>query len=242
MEREERRERNTMKLQRVKAAALIACATMAVSIPAATAQTSTSTAHASLLQPNPWYPPEPVIKHTRTYTATWTFRDGSLQRCVTYTVTGSIKYDTQVQEPSGVIEWTNQRLSPQPTLGASVHSYGGGRCGGPAKLYTISMGQHWSGYSCDFSPSISFAAPWGIGVSFWPSCGDKSQVGYISDYGSSSSYTQYTSGVPPVTFGAYESLIDEPPCYGLYVSSQNYLSSHTSDIYQSGIHEFCLAA
>jgi hypothetical protein len=229
-----------MKLQRVKVAALIACATMAVSIPAATAQAATSTAGAN--SPHVYYPPEPVIKHTRTYTATWTFRDASLQRCVTYTVTGGIKYNTQVWEPSGVIQWTNQRLSPPPTLGARVYAYAGGRCGGTAKLYTISIGQHWSGYSCDFNPSVSFAAPWGIGVSFWPSCGDRSQVGYTSDYGSGSSYTQYTSGVPPVTFGFYESLIDEPPCYGLYVNSQNYVSSHTSDIYQSGVYEFCLMA
>jgi|GEM_PF-2492800 len=231
-----------MKLPRVKAAALIACATMAVSIPTATAQAATSTADASLPHAYPWYPLQPVIKHTRTYTATWTFKDGSLQRCVTYTVTGGIKYDTQVWEPSGAIDWWNQRLSPQPTLEARVYAYAGGRCGGTAKLYTVSMGQHWSGYSCDFSPSISFAAPWGIGVGFWPSCGDKSQVGYTSDYGSSSSYTQYTSGVPPVTFGGYGGLPGQNPCYGLYVSSQNYVSSHTSDIYQSSIYELCLAA
>ena len=231
-----------MTVQRVKAAALIACATMAVCIPAATAQAATSTADASPPHAHSWYPIPPVIKHARTYTATWTFKDGSLQRCVTYTVTGGIKYDTQRWEPSGVIVWTNQQLSPQPTLKARVYAYHGGRCGGTAKLYSISMGQHWSGYSCDFSPSVSFSAPWGIGVNFWPSCGDKSQVGYISEYGSSSSYTQYTSGVPPVAFGAYSSLPDQNPCYGLYVSSQNYVSSHTSDIYQSGIDEYCLGS
>ena len=220
-----------MKGQRVRAAALIACVTMAVSIPAATADASV---------PHPWWPLQPVITHARTFSATWTFKDSSLQRCVTYTVTGGIKYNTQVWEPSGEIDWWNQRLSPQPTLQARVYSYAGGRCGGAAKLYTTSIGQHWSGYSCDFSPSISFAAPWGIGVGFWPSCGDKSQVGYTSDYGSSSSYTQYTSGVPPVTFGVYSGLPGQNPCYGLYVSSQNYVSSHTSNIYQSSVYELCL--
>jgi hypothetical protein len=229
-----------MKVQRVKAAALIACVLMVVSIPLPAGASVTATP-AVPAHGYSWNKPQPVIKHTKAYTATWTFKDGSLRRCVTYTVTGGIKYDTQVQLPSGAVVWTDQRLSPQPTLEARVYAYGGGRCGGAAKLYTISMGQHWSGYFCDFSPSISFAAPWGIGVSFWPSCGDKSQVGYTSDYGSSSSYTQYTNGVPPVTFGAYSSLPDEIPCYGLYVSSQNYISSHASDIYQSGIDELCLA-
>ncbi len=219
-----------MKLQRVKAAALIACTITAVSIPLpAAAQAATSKNG-------------PVVEHTKTYTSTWTFKDGPLRRCVIYTVTGSIKYDTQVLEPSGDIGWTNQRLSPQPTLEASVHAYHGGRCGGTAKLYTISMGQHWSGYSCGFNPSISFAAPWGIGLNFWPSCGDKSQVGYTSDYGSGSSYTQYTNGVPPVTFGDYFALPGQNPCYGLYVSSQNYASNHTSDIYQSSIDKLCLAS
>jgi hypothetical protein len=216
-----------MKLHGAKAAAFIACAVAAVSVslPAA-AQAATS---------------GPVVKHAKTYAATWTFKDGALRRCITYTVTGGLKYDTQVLEPSGDVEWTNQRLSPQPTFRASVHAYDSGRCGGSAKLYSISMGQYWSGYSCSFNPSVSFSAPWGIGVSFWPSCGDKSQVGYTSGYGSSSSYTQYTSGVPPVTFGDYGGLPGQNPCYGLYVSSQNYVSSHTSNIYQSSSYKLCLA-
>jgi hypothetical protein len=233
-----------VKLQRGMAAALIACATTAVSIslPAA-AQAALSPAAASASAARAYPPPDngPVVKHTKTYFAAWTFKDGPLQRCVTYTVAGSIEYDTQVFEPSGAIEWTDQRLSPQPTFEASVRAYDGGRCGGTAKLYSISMGQHWSGYSCGFSPSVSFSAPWGIGFSFWPSCGDKSQVGYTSDYGSSSSYTQYTSGVPPVTFGDYGGLPGQDPCYGLYVNSQNYVSSHTSNIYQSGVDKLCLA-
>ena len=104
------------------------------------------------------------------------------------------------------------------------------------------MGQHWSGYSCSFNPPISFSAPWGIGVSFWPGCGDKSQAGYTSDYGSSSSYTQYTSSVPPVTFGDYGGLPGQDPCYGLYVSSQNYVSAHTSKWYQSSADKLCLAS
>ena len=182
----------------------------------------------------------PIIQHTINYAPAWTFKDKSLNRCVTYRVTGSIKYSTQVLEPSGDIEWTNQRLSPQPTFTASVHAYNRGSCKGPAKLYKIAMGQHWSGYSCSFSPAISFSAPWGIGVSFWPSCGNKSQVGYTSDYGSSSSYTQYTNGVPAVIFGDYGGLPGQNPCYGVYVSSQNYVNGSTSNIYQSGGHGICL--
>lgn len=225
-----------MKLQRARAAALIAGVLTAVSVSLPAAAQAASAAPA-------YTPPNgPVVAHTKTYTATWTFKDGPLRRCVTYTVTGSIKYDTQRLQPSGDIVWTHQRLSPQPTFRASVHAYNGGRCGGTAKLYSIRMGQHWSGYSCSFNPAVSFAAPWGIGVSFWPSCGDKSQVGYTSDYGSSSSYTQYTSGVPSVTFGVYAGLPGQNPCYGLYVSSQNYVSSSTSNIYQSSVDKLCLAS
>jgi hypothetical protein len=235
-----------MKLQRGKAAALIACAMMTVSIllPAA-AQAATSVTAAPASAARAYFPPPkngPVIEHTKTYTATWTFKDAPLRRCVTYTVAGSIKYDTQRLQPSGVFVWTNQRLSPDPTFKASVHAYRNGRCGGTAKLYSMSMGQHWSGYSCGFNPSVFVAAPWGAGVSFWPSCGNKSQVSYTSDYGSSSSYAQYTSGVPPVTFGVYSGLPGQNPCYGLYVSSQNYVSSHTSNIYQSSVDKLCLAS
>jgi len=234
-----------MKLHRAKAAALTACAIMtAVSLPLVSAAARAATSAAAAPASSRALGPEngPVVAHTKTFTATWTFKDASLRRCVIYTVTGGIKYDTQTLEPSGDIGWTNQRLSPQPTLEASVRAYGGGRCGGAATLYTISMGQHWSGYSCSFDPSVFFSAPWGIGVSFWPSCGDKSQVGYTSDYGSSSSYTQYTSGAPPLTFGFYGGLPGQNPCYGLYVSSQNYASSHTSDIYQSSSYKLCLAS
>ncbi|MGH3221357.1 MAG: hypothetical protein ACRDPY_22135 [Streptosporangiaceae bacterium] len=182
-----------------------------------------------------------MVKHTKAYTVTWTFKDGPQRRCVIYTVTGSIKYDTQVLEPSGAIEWTNQRLSPQPTFEASVHAYDSGRCGGTAKLYMISMGQHWSGYSCSFNPSIFSSAPWRIGVSLWRGCGDKTQVGTTSEYGSGSSYAQHTRSARPVTFGDYGGLPGQSPCYGLYVSSENYASNHTSNIYQSSVYRFCLA-
>ena len=218
---------------RHRATALLLAAVLAASCSAAAAPTSGAQAY-----PLPRY--GPVVEHTKTYTATWTFRDGSLRRCVTYTVTGGIKYDTQVQEPSGVIEWTKQRLSPQPTLAASVRAYDSGRCGGTAKLAEMSMGQHWSGYSCSFNPSRSFAAFWAIVVSFWPGCGNKSQADLTTVYGSSSSYTQYTNGVPPPTFGDYGGLPDQEPCYGLYVSSQIYVSAHAPNMHLSSPAKLCL--
>ncbi|MGH3284425.1 MAG: hypothetical protein ACRDPD_07030 [Streptosporangiaceae bacterium] len=218
---------------RYRAAALLVTAGLAALGLAAAAPASAAQAY-------PWPRSGPVVGHARTYTATWTFKDGSLQRCVTYTVTGGIKYDTQVLEPSGAIVWTDQRLSPQPTFRVSVRAYRGGRCGPTAKLDTMSMGQHWSGYSCGFSPSISAPAPWGTGVSSWPGCGGKSQAVLTSDYGSGSSYTQYTSGAPPVTFGDYGGVPGQDPCYGLYVSSRARVSARARSIYWSSSDGLCL--
>lgn len=215
------------------AACLFAAGLAALGVAAATAPASTAQAY-----PRPRN--GPVVEHAKTYTATWTFKDGPLRRCVTYTVTGGIKYDTQVLEPSGAIVWTDQRLSPQPTFEASVRAYRGGRCGGTAKLDTMSMGQHWSGYSCGFSPSMSAPLPWGIAVGSWPGCGDKNQAALTSYYGSSSSYTQYTSGAPPVAFGDYGGLPGQDPCYGLYVSSRTYVSARAPNIYQSSSDKLCL--
>ncbi len=206
---------------------------------------ASSIAQAAPAKPHPGGPPPPpgkVKSHKKSYTETFTFKDKSQRRCVTYTVKGGFTWDTQVQEPSGDVSWTKQKLSPQPTFRASVHAYGGGSCIGPAVLFKISMTQHWSGYSCGFSPSVSFAVPWGVGVSFWPSCGRKGQVHYSSSYGRNTHYTQYTNGVPPVEFEGYGDFADAPPCYGVYVSSQNYVANNSSNIYQSGSRKICLPA
>ena len=73
---------------RHRATALLLAAVLAAIGSAAAAPTSGAQAY-------PLPGNGPVVAHTKTYAATWTFRDGSLRRCVTYTVTGSIKYDTQ---------------------------------------------------------------------------------------------------------------------------------------------------
>lgn len=202
-------------------------------------------AEAVAQRPHPGGPPPPpqkIKKHKKSYTETFTFRDKSQHRCVIYTVTGGFTWDTQVQEPSGDVEWTKQKLSPQPTFRAHVHPYSTGNCTRRASLYEISMTQHWSGWSCSFDPSFSFSVPWGVGVSFWPNCGNKSQVHYSSGYGRNTHYTQYTNGVPPVEFGGYGGFPDDPPCYGVYVSSQNYIADNSSNIYQSGTRKICLPA
>ena len=186
--------------------------------------------------------PGPLIHHEVKYHAHWLRKDGTLGVCITYNGTGDIKYNTQVQEPSGAIEWTRQRLSPQPKFTARVRTYRHRQCGTTAKLYKITMSQHWTGLSCSFNPSISFSAPWGVGISFWPSCANRNQVTYTSDFGRSSYYAQYTNGVPPVHFGDYGGLPGQRPCYAVYASAQNYINNHKSNLYRSKSHGVCLVS
>jgi hypothetical protein len=183
----------------------------------------------------------PKVKHRKNYKKSWTFKDKSQHRCVTYTVAGAVKYDTQQFTPSGDIEWTDQRLSPQPTLRAIVHAYSKGSCTGPAVLYKMTVAQHWSGFSCGFDPAIGFSIPWGVSVSFWPSCGTKSQASFHSNFGANSSYVQYTNGVPPITFGAWADIPPTSgPCYGVYVSATTYISDNNSNSYRSSPFQICL--
>lgn len=182
-----------------------------------------------------------VKHHHKSYTANWTFKDRSQHRCVSYKVTGGVKWDTQVHEPSGAIEWSHQRLSPQPTFTAIVHAYSHGACTGPAVLHKITMAQHWSGYSCSFTPSFGLTAPWGVSFSFWPDCSNKNQANFGSTYGSNGIYIQYTNGVPPISFGDWGDVPPtKGPCYGVYVSSTNYISDNISNSYRSSRHEVCL--
>lgn len=167
------------------------------------------------------------------YSVTWHFRSRAIHRCVTLRATGTVKYaETKMpnpHDPPPEIAFTSIKLT-NPRLSATVYHYGKGRCGSRERLTKISIGQHWTGYSCSYNPTLSVSYPWGISVSAWPSCGDRRQAHYSTGYGRGSYYRQSNSG-SPTRFG--NDTIDyqaSAPCYGITASTVAYVGSR-SDSY-----------
>jgi hypothetical protein len=148
-----------------------------------------------------------------TFTVSWTFKSKPLDVCIVFTEQGTIHYTLGVLN-SGNFSWLNQKLT-DPTLSADVHWYNGGRCIGPSTVTKISMGQFWTGYSCNFNPLLSV---WGVTFGNWPSCGSRDWAEYMTSYGSGAHFIQYNSG-SPTAFGDYTAYYLYPPCYGVYVSA-----------------------
>lgn len=171
------------------------------------------------------------------YRRAWTFKSVPLHRCVVYIASGHFAYHLKETEfRSKTYTWSDQRIS-DPELQAVVYSYNGHTCGSTATVSRIKIAQYWTGYSCSYNPSISFSAPWGISFAFWPSCGNRNQVGYETHYGKGSHYRQYNTGSKAV-FGNYSSTVklhSSPvvPCYGVYPSSTVY-RGNISDSYGAG--------
>jgi hypothetical protein len=169
------------------------------------------------------------------YNKSWTFKSKPEGVCLGLTATGSISYTLQISPAGHGVEydWTNIKVH-SPKLAASVQTYGGGSCIGPATTTKVTIAQHWAGYSCGFDPAISAALPWGVGVSAWPSCSSRSQAKYSTTYSvRSASYTQNNTG-SPVSYGT-EVRLTEPkyPCYGVFVSAVVY-QGNSSDSYGAG--------
>ena len=169
----------------------------------------------------PVNPEIPVGSFKVNYKKSWTFKSAPLRRCVYITASGNITY-TLSKNNGGrgqtIDYWTNQKLN-NPTLAISIVAMGrNGSCLRSAKVDAADLQQDWTGYGCSFNPSLGFSVPWGVGFSFWPSCGDRNQVGYESDPpGSYSSYHQYNSG-SRASFGDYQlpAYYNGEPCYGVY--------------------------
>jgi hypothetical protein len=184
---------------------------------------------------------------TKTYKATWTFKSPNIGACVVFIATGKITYAVyySVNDKFHLrYSWQTQRLG-SPTVEADIHAYANGSCIGPGTATGMSLGQAWTGYACNFNPSLQVSIPWSLGFSFWPSCGDREQAAYDHYYpGTYTFYKQYNSGVP-ASFGNYDSVIPvdtkpKPPCYGLYVSGTVY-ERNISDSYVSGAGQVCLS-
>jgi hypothetical protein len=118
------------------------------------------------------------------YGKSWTFKSKKIKRCIAIKVTGSISYTERVESaphsPVQTFHWQHQTLR-SPAL--TIRVFGlkpNGRCGAAARLVKVNLRQAWTGYACNFNPSLSFSAPRGISISGWPSCGKRNQAGYRS--------------------------------------------------------------
>jgi hypothetical protein len=181
------------------------------------------------------------------YKDSWTFKSKNIGICVVFTATGNITYSVSYAA-NGKFQfrytWSAQRLN-QPTVEADIHAYAKGSCIGPGLATGMQLGQAWTGYSCNFNPSLQVSIPWAVGFSFWPSCGDRNQAEYRHNYsGTYTFYEQFNSG-DPASFGNYDSVfpIDgkpTPPCFGLYVYGTAYEHNET-DSYVSSPKQVCLS-
>ncbi len=179
------------------------------------------------------------------FSPSWTFKSpspskGGVSRCVVYKVSGHIGYNTVLVSPKQNLgKWTNITLI-NPVLTASVTSYNGSTCGSAANLNAITLEQSWSGYACSFNPSISFGAPWSVGVSFWPSCGNRNLADHnYSNNSTSSHYSQGNTGSNS-HFGDFTGdALNSKPCYGVFVDSSITVGSN-GDNFTSSAKEVCL--
>jgi hypothetical protein len=179
--------------------------------------------------------PKPVKKVAH-YNVAWTFKSRILHRCITIRASGTIHYTRQglpnPRTPPPEVKFYNIKLTnPLLTATVSRHPKGSSTCTGKVTLSRISIGQHWTGFACNFNPSLTVSIPWGVSFSAWPNCGDRNQASYTTNYGKSSVYTQGNSG-SPTKFGDITIFEDShAPCYGVTASTVGHVGTHTSDSY-----------
>lgn len=235
-----------LKLRRVAIPVLVLAPLLLLLIPAQAEAAAKAPDRSTANQAGPGYS-KPLGSFKVKYKKTWTFKSASIARCVIFTASGNFTYKVVISGGgAGSTEiWENQKLN-SPEIAAHVEVYKHGKCGAAAKLTKLKLGQHWTGYACSFNPSLSVSYPWGISVSGWPSCGNRSQATYDTTYGvRSTNYTQYNSG-SPTAIGDYYDPEDvyPPPCYGVFASAEAYVGSSSdsygaSNIAHSG--EVCLS-
>ena len=181
-----------------------------------------------------------VLGHwTAKYSKTFTFKSRDLGVCAKFTASGKITYTTTYTTAvkAAFVHWIDQVVK-DPTLKVVLFNYS---CTKRQGVHGVSIGQHWTGYSCSFNPSISVDASvdgLSLSVSAWPSCGDRQQAIYKTHYGGGSQHIQFNSG-SPIGFGEYTDqvtgvgLLFPPPCYGVYPSAVIY-DHGNSDSYGAG--------
>ena len=181
-----------------------------------------------------------VLGHWKVnYSKEFTYKSHNLGVCVELTAVGQFTYTTTytVNGRFAYVSWIKQKIN-DPTLKVVTFNKS---CTSHLSVQRIDISQHWTGYSCDFNPSISVdVSVTGLSVSLsaWPSCGERDQAIYTTSYGSGWHHNQYNGG-SPIGFGDYEDqatgvgLVKPPPCYGVYPSAVFYYKGN-SDSYGAG--------
>lgn len=172
------------------------------------------------------------------YTLTWNWASRDIPtRCVKIVFSGNITYSLNISAIHGVsiFEWTDEKLN-DPRIDIYVTREGArSSCSRTsANLDGANLRQDWTGWGCDFNPSLGFSYPWGVTLSGWPSCGERRQLGrHTTETGVHSHYYQGNSGAPG-GFGDYTSVgIAIAPCYGAYPTVTIHLNGG-SDTFGSG--------
>jgi hypothetical protein len=176
------------------------------------------------------------------YSKAWTFRSAPLKLCVQFVASGKITYaETAAPTGRGVDYEYNAITVRAPELTATTEHLKGKTCSGTTKVSSVTITQAWGGYSCGFNPSISASFPWGVGISFWPSCSNRDQADYSQPFGSGYHYIQDNTG-DDFSYGKYTNALptsNTPPCYGVYVTGNVRVGNH-SDTYRGGANSVCL--
>jgi hypothetical protein len=204
----------------------------ALTIPLALMLTIPVSASASVAKPD--------LKTSMGYSKMFKFVSKPLALCSYFKVSGTITYTESVSGgPHGAsFNYTGITVR-NPVLQSYVTPLIKGKCSGKKNVTRMVMGQAWTGYSCSFNPSISVSAPWGISLSFWPSCQNREQASYTTSYPTQHSFMQSNSGFN-FGYGNYSSAShDVPPCYGVRVTGVLTIKNR-SDSYQSGANSVCL--
>jgi hypothetical protein len=221
----------------VRHLALTAAGMVAVAVLAAPTAGAAAATHNSR---SPQYTRE-LGKWKKDYSISWTWKTRDLHLCVKFSVYGNFTYKTYetITTHAAQVWWRYQKLN-DPTMRVVVEN---STCKRKVSVGEVAIAQHWTGYSCDFNPSLSIgvgADGVDIGIAGWPSCGNRTQVIYHSHYPRGSQHTQFNSGSPtalgaysdPVT-GVGSGLLNPPPCYGVYPSATVYYRGN-SDSFNSG--------
>jgi hypothetical protein len=188
------------------------------------------------------------VHNTDSFSEQWTFVSRPLNYCIDFSLKGTITYNAAALPTQRGPEFslTSIHLN-DPVLKAVVHRFftDDGCLTGKGSVSKISMGQHWSGYSCSFTPSVGVSIPWGVSAGGWPDCGNRKQASYSTTYNSGKKFTQNNSQ-SQASFeneGSPSSLGKPKICYGVYVSAVAW-RGNTSDSYAAGdgsaSKKFCL--
>ncbi len=217
------------------ALAISAAAAAALAAPAAQATTVPATSHL----------PRPATGKTLKirYSHTWTWKSHHLRLCVKLHVKGTITYKIKITTTfhAAFTNWIDQVVH-DPTLEVSAYSL---NCTTRHKASRFSIRQHWTGFACSFNPSLEVgaSAPAGVsvGISGWPTCGQRKQAMYATSYHGGEHHTQFNSG-SPIGFGRYTDmqtgvgLLKPPPCYGVFASTVVHAHGNSDSFGAGNIH------